>query len=279
MIWDTLFIMPFLSGFLVAAVLSVFGVLLRLRDEWLAALGFAHLAGASALIGMAVHIPAVFSATFGAVIGAIIKTISHFRGGTVYALMILAGWSITLLVAANTRLGGSLGHAMVEGQLYFSGFSYLMAATMLVIVMAVGLYWLMPIVIRHRLFPGQDAANQRPTWRWRLAFDLITGLSMAIATATVGLMAAFALAFIPPWIAFRTAKNWRQTLIISFCFGMVGYIASFVLALWLDQPFGPVLVALLLIAAIILHVVDRRHCMIERLLKVGRSKDRRKVEK
>jgi zinc transport system permease protein len=80
---------------------------------------------------------------------------------------------------------------------------------------------------------------------------------MAVATATVGLMAAFALAFIPPWLAFRSAKNWKQALVISFSFGTAGYIAAFMLALWLDQPFGPVLVILLLVIAGILHTKRR----------------------
>lgn len=245
----SLFAVPFLSGLLIAAVLSLVGVLLRLRDEWLSALGFAHLAGATALIGLAFHIPAVLGATLGAAVGAIIKTIGRFRGNTVYALMILAGWCVTLLVAANTALGSVMGHAMVEGQLYFAGFSQLAAAAILAIAAMAGLYWLMPIVIRNRFFPGHDAANQLPAWRWHLAFDLLVALGMAVATATVGLMAAFALVFIPPWLAFRWARNWKQALVISLGFGTAGYIAAFLLALWLDQPFGPVLVALLLVVA------------------------------
>ncbi|MES9971976.1 MAG: metal ABC transporter permease [Candidatus Thiodiazotropha sp.] len=245
----TLFTLPFLSGLLVASVLSAVGVLLRLRNEWLAALGFAHLAGASALVGLAIHVPAVVGATFGAAMGAAIKTLGGFRGNTVYALMILAGWSITLLVAANTRLGSVMGHAMVEGQLYFAGYSHFTAAVILVIATLAGLYWLIPIIVRNRFFPGHDAANRSPAWRWHLAFDLLAALAMAVATATVGLMAAFALVFIPPWLAFRSAGNWKQALVISVGFGATGYIAAFLLALWLDQPFGPVVVALLLVLA------------------------------
>lgn len=249
MTFDTLFAVPFLSGLLIAAVLSAVGVLLRLRDEWLAALGFAHLAGASALIGLAIHLPAVLGATCGAALGALIKTLGRFRGNTVYALMILAGWSITLLVAANTALGSAIGHAMVEGQLYFAGLSHLTAAALLAVATLVGLYWLMPIIIRNRLFPGHDAANRLPAWRWRLAFDLLTATSMAVATATLGLMAAFALVFIPPWLAFRLAKSWKQALMISLILGTATYIGAFLLALRLDQPFAPVLAALLLVIA------------------------------
>ncbi len=249
MTFDTLFAVPFLSGLLIAAVLSAVGVLLRLRDEWLAALGFAHLAGASALIGLAIHLPAVLGATFGAALGALIKTLGRFRGNSVYALMILAGWSISLLVAANTALGSAIGHAMVEGQLYFAGVPHLTAAILLAVATLAGLYWLMPIIIRDRLFPGHDAANRLPAWRWHLVFDLLTATSMAVATATLGLMAAFALVFIPPWLAFRLAKSWKQALMISLIFGTATYIGAFLLALRLDQPFAPVLAALLLVIA------------------------------
>lgn len=255
--WDAFFMTPFISGLLVAIVLSAVGVLLRLRNEWLAALGFAHLAGASALIGLAIHLPVVIGALIGAAIGAVIKALGHFRGNSVYALMILTGWTITLLVAANTALGSVIGHAMVEGQLYFASLTHLVAATALAIATVVGLRWLMPIIIRNRFFPGQDTANQLPTWRWHLAFDLLAALSMAIATATVGLMAAFALVFIPPWLAFKSARNWRQTLVISIVLGTGGYIISFLVALFLDQPFGPVLVALLIATAGILLFLQR----------------------
>ena len=47
---DPLFRTPFMVGLVVSIVLPLTGVLLRLRDEWLAALGLAHLADAEALI-------------------------------------------------------------------------------------------------------------------------------------------------------------------------------------------------------------------------------------
>ena len=54
---DPLFRLPFVAGLLIAAVLPVLGALLMLRDEWLAALGLAHLAAAGALLGLAVGAP------------------------------------------------------------------------------------------------------------------------------------------------------------------------------------------------------------------------------
>jgi zinc transport system permease protein len=59
-------------------------------------------------------------------------------------------------------------------------------------------------------------------------------------------MGAFALVFVPAWAAFRIGRHWRSTLALSAGIGALAYCAAFQLALKLDQPFGPVLVAGLL---------------------------------
>jgi zinc transport system permease protein len=60
-------------------------------------------------------------------------------------------------------------------------------------------------------------------------------------------MAAFALVFIPAWVAFRVARSWRSTVTWSLLLGTTAYVGSFALAIIFDQPYGPVLVAALLV--------------------------------
>ena len=246
---DPLFRVPFVVGLIVALVLPLLGVLLRLRDEWLAALGFAHLAGASGLIGLAAGVPVVFGGIIGAVLGAGIKSFGRHRGNTVFALMLLIGWAVTLLVAANTTLGDAVGHALIDGQLYFAGRVHLYGSLAFLVLSALLLPWIAPRLVRARLFPGHEAANQLPAWRWHLSFDVMVALAMALGTGTVGLMGAFALVFIPPWIGFRFASHWHACLRLSVLAGVAGYLAAFIIALMLDQPFGPVLVMVLVVMA------------------------------
>jgi zinc transport system permease protein len=59
-------------------------------------------------------------------------------------------------------------------------------------------------------------------------------------------MAAFALVFIPAWVAFRVAGSWRSTLTWSLLLSTAAYTGSFALAIVSDQPY-PVLVAALLV--------------------------------
>ena len=244
---DPLFLTPFLTGLPLVVLLPLLGTLLRLREEWLATLGLAHLAGAGGLAGMAVGLPVVQGASLGALLGAAFKSLSG-GGNSVYAVMILLGWTLTLLIAANTALGDALAHAVVDGQLYFAGARELIAAILVGSLGLAALPWLTPRLMRAQLFPQHEIANRLPARRWHLGFDLLVALAIAVGTATLGLMATFALVFLPAWIAFRMAPDWRGGNWLSAGIGAAAYLAAFALALWLDQPFGPVLVAVLTLA-------------------------------
>lgn len=241
---DPLFLIPFLTGLPLVVLLPLLGTLLRLREEWLATLGLAHLAGAGGLAGMAVGLPVVQGASLGALLGAAFKSRSG-GGNSVYAVMILLGWTLTLLIAANTALGDALAHAMVDGQLYFAGARELIAAVLVGALGLAALPWLTPRLMRAQLFPQHEIANRLPAWRWHLGFDLLVALAIAVGTATLGLMATFALVFLPAWIAFRIAPNWQRGNLLAAAIGVLAYLLAFAVALWLDQPFGPVLVAVL----------------------------------
>jgi zinc transport system permease protein len=244
-LFDPLFRIPFFTGLLLAGVLPLIGCLLMLREEWLAALGLAHLAAASALVGLATGIPAVIGGTIGALAGGTAKTTLGARGNVAYGFMILIGWAAMLLVAANTAVGDSLGHALVDGQLYFAGAIDLSAALILVALIAATLPWLSHKLLRARFFPRYERANALPAWRWHLGMDLLAAAGMAVGTATLGLMGAFALVLVPVWLAFRLAPSWRWTLLLAALIGISGYGIAFGLALGLDQPFGPAFVVVL----------------------------------
>ena len=85
----------------------------------------------------------------------------------------------------------------------------------------------------------------------QMGFDLLAALCLALATMSLGVMGAFALVFIPPWLAFRRAANWRAGLRWALGIGVTAYCAAFGLALGLDQPFGPVLAILLVLVGLL----------------------------
>ncbi len=251
---DPLFQMPLATGLVLAVLLPIMGVYLRLREEWLASLGLAQLAGAGALSGAALGLPLLVGSALGAGLGAGIKSLYRGLGNDAYAVMILFGWSLTLLIAANSPHGDELGHAVTDGQLYFTGPTHFWTALGLLLLVGAALSWLSSRLLRARFFPDYFQANGQPEWLYHLGFDLLCAATLAVATASIGLMAAFALVFIPPWPAFVLAPGWRWTLGLAVGVGLAGYGLAFGLALWLDQPFGPVLVACLLVLAALIRL-------------------------
>jgi zinc transport system permease protein len=156
-------------------------------------------------------------------------------------------------------MGEQLGQALIEGQLYFAGPIDLAAALLLTLASAAALPWLMPQLLRARLLPQHGTQNAtrgpRTRQRWHLGFDLLGATAMAVATASIGVMAAFALVLAPAWLAFRIAPSWRWTLLLTPTIGVLGYITAFAAALLLDQPFAPVLVAVLLVFILVYAVL------------------------
>jgi zinc transport system permease protein len=258
LLFDPLFRTPFLVGLVMSVLLPLLGNLLRIRDEWLAALGLAYLAGATGLVGLAFGIPTVLGAPLGALAGAAIKAFVRSHGNTIYAMMVLAGWCSTMLVAANSPLGDVMGHALIDGQLYFAGGVHLAVTAALGVIALATLPLVSAPLIRACLLPRLELANRLPAWRWHLSFDALVALGMAVGAGTLGLMAAFAMAFVPPLVAFRAARNWRRCQWLSIMVGVATYVLAFVLALVFDQPFGPALVAVLTVAAILSLAVRRR---------------------
>lgn len=242
----TLFGWQFLTGLMLALFVPLTGLFLRLRDEWLAALGLTHVAAAGGVASVVLGWPVLAVALLAGGAAAVLKWRLHQPGNSVYAVMILAGWALVLLIAANHPHAQLLGQALVDGQLYYTGIAHVVIALLLVVGGGSLLSWLSPRLQREILFPGHQAGNGEAVRRYHLAFDLLAVATVAIAALAVGIMAAFALVLLPAWTAFGIARDWRAAARIAAAVGIGGYCLAFAIAIVFDQPFGPVLVAVLL---------------------------------
>lgn len=255
-LFDPLFLAPFLNGLLLALLLALLGPYSRMRGEWLASLGVAQAAAAGLLLGAFVDGAATLGALLAATVAAVTKTLFGRRSGNdAYAVMLLVGWSTALLLAANSAHGEDLSRALLEGQLYFTGTSQLLSISVLLAIVVVTLGMLSRRLLLSCLFPDRLVNDRRPAARYDLTFDVLVAVSLALAATVVGVMAAFALVFIPAWVAFRFAGSWRASLVWSLILGTVAYVGSFAIAILFDQPYGPVLVAALLVVGMSRSVV------------------------
>lgn len=248
-----IFLIPFLTGLGFAILLPILGCYLRLRDEWLAALAYSHVAAAGALLALiAGFAPVLGGLALAGLAGAARRLFTRrLSGGAGDALLLLGGWAGAVLITANEPMAERLGHALFDGQLYFAGSEQLWliaiggAAALLV------LRTLSPKLLLARVYPDLFRLRGTSAWPIQIGFDLMAALCLALATMSLGVMGAFALVFIPPWLAFRRAANWRAGLCWALGISVAAYLAAFGLALGLDQPFGPVLSILLVVVGLL----------------------------
>lgn len=247
LLFDPMFRIPFLTGLCLAAVLSLVGALLRMRNEWLAALGLSQLA---ALGGMAAHplgAPVLLGALGAAGLAMLARSLMRRVGNSHHALMILIGWSGTLLIGSWVDHGAAIGEAFLRGQLYFTHGLHLAGAAALLLMVAGLLPWLSPRLLTERFFPDYYQANRMPVLPHRIGFGLLVMAAVVLGTVSMGAFPAFAMLFAPSWAGFVLVDGWARSLAATVLIGVGVYIAAFVLAMLIDLSFGPVLTALLVL--------------------------------
>jgi len=110
-------------------------------------------------------------------------------GNNGYALLMITGWAAAILMLANVPIAEHLGHALFDGQLYFTGVAHLVFGALFLVVMAVILPWLSGKLLLERMFPDFFRASGLSAWRFHLIFDLLVAAGLALATASIGVMA------------------------------------------------------------------------------------------
>jgi zinc transport system permease protein len=250
-LFDPLFRVPFVTGLLFAATLPPLGMYLRLREEWLAALAFAQVAAAGALAAAIQGLPVALGSFGVAGAAAAVKSWLFRSGNNAYALLMVVGWSAAILMLANAPMADQLGHALFDGQLYFAGLEQLWSAAIFALIAFGALRWLSRKLLLEHMFPDFFRASGQSARQYHLSFDLLVAGGIALATASIGVMAAFSFVFAPSMIAWQWAQSWKVALGVSVAFGLASYVAAFELALRVDQPFGPVLVLCLATAAVL----------------------------
>ncbi|MDR0634769.1 MAG: metal ABC transporter permease [Azoarcus sp.] len=249
-----LFWSPALTGAALALLLPLLGLYLRLRREHWAALAYGQLGAAGALGALALGLPPLaggLAASF-AVAGAKHRLEKRLPAAGLFPLLFILGWSASLLLTANLPGVERLGAALFEGQLYFAGQEMLAGSAVALIAGGLFLRRAGPLLLLACLCPAHFQSSRLPAWPARAAFDLLAAAALALAVMSLGVMGAFALVFIPPWLAFALAANWRTALVAAPVLALCAHTLAFALALIHDQPFGPVLAAVLGLSALAL---------------------------
>ncbi len=240
---DSIFHLPLLTGSIAAVLLAWCGLLLRLRNESLAALSYAQAGGLGMVAAPLLGVATLPGALFGATAAALLKPwLARSADGLI--VLLLATWGLSLLLLANLPSAEQVGRMMIDGQLYFTRLEHALGLAIGLALASILLPALTRSIQRERLFPAHPVSR-----RQKLEIELLLAGSLALAAASLGVMAAFALAFLPARMAFQLTSRWSHALLLALTLGLAAHLVAFFLALHFDQPYGPVLTLTLLGAA------------------------------
>ncbi|MDR2015371.1 MAG: metal ABC transporter permease [Azoarcus sp.] len=253
-----LFWRPALTGALLAILLPLLGLTLRLRHEYWAALAYGQLGAAGALGAQALGCPPLLGGLAASLAAAATKHPLEKRLMTagLFPLLFVLGWSACQLLMGNLPGLERHGVALFEGQLYFVEAEMLPCAALALAVGSVFMWRKGGDLLLAHLYPAHFHAQGRPAWPVRIGFDLLVAAALALAVKGLGVMGAFALIFIPPWLVCVFSPGWRVAHIAAPILSFLAYSLAFALALIHDQPFGPVLASVLCVTALCLPVVS-----------------------
>jgi zinc/manganese transport system permease protein len=246
--WDPLFRVPLATGLVLAVALALLGAGLRLREQWFSSLGVAQMAAAGGVAGALLHAPVLLFALLGASLGGVARALTGHARNEHYAVMLLGGWAAVLLLAMAGHHADVTATQLLNGQLYFTSLPHLTGAVILLAALLLCGRWLARRLLLARLFPDHFRANRQPAWPHELCFEALIVAGVVLGISTMGVMATFGMMFVPPWVAFRLARGWTMAVLFSTALGFTACFAGFLLALAFDQPFGPSLVAVLLLS-------------------------------
>jgi zinc transport system permease protein len=246
--FDPLFRAPLVTALVLAAALPLLGAGLRLREQWFSSLGIAQMAAAGGVAGALLHGPIMLFALLGAILGGVGRALAGRTRNEHYAVMLLTGWAAVMLLAMLGHHANTAASQLLNGQLYFTGLPHVAGALALFVAVLVSGRWLARQLLLGRLFPDHFRANRLPAWRHELGFEALVACGVVLGISTMGVMATFAMMFVPPWVAFRLARGWRNALLLCVAIGLTACLAGFMLALALDLPFGASLVAVMLLS-------------------------------
>lgn len=256
--FDPMFRVPFFVGLTLTVILSLTGTLLRMRDEWLAALGLSQLVAVGSMLSVILKLPSLVMGFVAAVAAMCLRVLLPRVDNSHYANMIIMGWAGTLILGSYMDHGQVLGEALLRGQLYFTRPGHLVASIALLLVLVSTFRPLSSYLLTARFFPDYHKANRIPVWHAKLGYAGIVAAATVLGTISIGAFPTFAMLFVPPWTGFVLASGWMKSVLFTVLIGVVAYMTAFPLAMIIDLPVGPVLTAVLVLSSGLRNLTARK---------------------
>lgn len=237
---------PVLAALIIAALTSVLGVPVVLRNLSMMGLGLAHVAWSGVALGFAVGLYPLAMALVLTIAGAIV----------IHALQTRGLLQSDAALGMVTSIGFAVGVVIVSASGGFNQdlnsylFGYLLAVTRtdLYLVAGIGAGLLVLVVLLYKeLFYvtfSQEGARLSgvPVELLNVVFMALTAASIVVAARVVGLLLVGALLIVPAATGLQLARGFRQAMLVALAAGVASVLVGVAVAVRMDWATGATIV-------------------------------------
>jgi ABC-type Mn2+/Zn2+ transport systems, permease components len=251
----------FITGLLLAIITPCIGLVVVLRRQSMIGDALSHVSLAGVAIGLIAGINPLIGALGACVLASFgidwIRRKFPLHGDLAIAVIFSAGVGLAGVLSGFVPGAANFNSFLFGSIVAISAFEFGLVAVISALVLIAFI-----VLYRELFLCSLDERTARlsgvPVRLVDGAFSLLTAVTVAIASRTVGVLIVSSLLILPVATAMQLAKSYRQTVILSVLFGVLDTIAGLLISFYADfRPGSTIIlvgVAVLLLTILVLHV-------------------------
>ena len=251
----------FQASFLIALIAPVLGLFLILRRQTLLADTLSHVSLVGVALGLLVGVEPTWMNILVVVIASIIleyvRTVYKSYSEVSIAMMMSGGMALALvLMSFNDTTAMSLNTFLFGSIVTISKDQVLFLLVLTVMILILYLFFRRPMYVL--TFDEETAfTSGLPIRVMSIAFNVITGITIAVIMPIVGALLVSAILILPAAISMRLGKNFNWVIGIGILIAMIGMFSGLTVSFYFGTPPGGMITLILLAIFVLILLVEK----------------------
>ena len=251
----------FQASFLISLIAPGLGLFLILRRQTLLAVTLSHVSLVGVAVGLLVGVDPTWMNILVVVVASVIleyiRTVYKSYSEVSIAMMMSGGMALALvLMSFNDSTSMSLNTFLFGSIVTISQEQVLFLFILTIIILVLYIFFRRPMYVL--TFDEETAFTAGlPVRMMSIAFNIITGIVIAVVMPIVGALLVSAILILPAAISMRLGKNFNWVIGIGILIAMTGMFSGLTVSYYFGTPPGAMITLILLAIFIILLVIEK----------------------
>ena len=251
----------FQASFLISLIAPVLGLFLILRRQTLLADTLSHISLVGVALGLLIGVEPTWMNILVVVIASIlleyIRTVYKSYSEVSIAMMMSGGMALALvLMSFNDSSSMSLNTFLFGSIVTITKEQVLFLFILTIVILILYIFFRRPMYVL--TFDEETAFTAGlPVRAMSIAFNIITGITIAVVMPIVGALLVSAILILPAAISMRIGKNFSWVIGIGILIAMVGMFSGLTVSFYNATPPGAMITLILLAIFIVLLAIEK----------------------